>query len=154
MNRHKENHKLWSPTSASSAAFADLPGSGWYVFTAELMHSKVPGLRDTNYVHDILVADGEHLVGKTFVERQSLLHDLFDVANCDKTITHYIVDDNTWIARNYTTGFDRLFGSLTDIQDEGLVLKRTTAKLKVSLRASTNSDWQLKCRKPHKNYMF
>ncbi|CAM6055322.1 unnamed protein product [Sphagnum tenellum] len=66
MNRHREEHKLWTPTAANIADFAKLPGKGWYVFVAELMHSKVPGIKNVNYVHDILVADGKHLTGETF----------------------------------------------------------------------------------------
>jgi hypothetical protein len=154
MTRHNEAHKAWSPTAKSSAAFENLPGKGWFVFIAELMHSKVPGLRDINYVHDIVVADGEHLVGQTFIERQDLLHDIFETSKITPNVSHHVVDDYTWVARNHTSGFAALFDGITDIADEGLVLKDPKVALKIGFRASANVAGLVKCRKPHKNYSF
>lgn len=74
MSRHADAHKLWGPSEHTLEAFANLPGNGWYVFVAELLHSKVAGgVRDTNYINDVLVADGEYLVGTRFVDRRLLL---------------------------------------------------------------------------------
>lgn len=155
MNRHNETHKLWTPTAESSAAFKTLPGKGWYVFVAELLHSKVTnGPRDTNYVHDILVADGEYLVGQTLAERQQRLRDLFLKGGEAETHSHHVVDNHTWIAKNHTQGFGKLFDSLTLDEDEGLVLKNPKAPLTLCARQSANADWQVKVRRPHKNYGF
>ena len=65
MSRHgpQAPHKAWQPDAFTRAAFLDLPGKGWYVVGCELMHSKVSGLRNINYIDELLVADGEYLVG-------------------------------------------------------------------------------------------
>lgn len=157
-NRHKEDHKLWTPNPSKLTAFTGLGGKGWYVFVAELLHSKVRledgGVRDTNYVHDMLVEDGEYLVGVPQAERHARLCKLFDTENCEETYSHYVVDEHTWVARQFTSGFKSLFGSLTRAEDEGLVLKMPTAPLAVCGRQTSNNAGMLKARRPHTNYSF
>jgi hypothetical protein len=157
MSRHNSEHKLWSPSAHTVAPFKKLPGDGWYVFIAELMHSKVPGIRDINYIHDIVVADGKQLVGSTFAERQALLHDLFGnpVVTPETPITHFVLDDHTWLARNFTRGFPNLFERMHDKpESEGLVLKNPKGRLEMCAKQSSNQQWQVKCRKPHVNYGY
>jgi hypothetical protein len=156
MTRHKTDHKLWSPDAITQHAFLDLHG-GWYVFVAELLHSKVPGLRHTNYINDILVADGEHLTGTTFAERQALLAELFPNAVEHISGGYKVIDSNTWLAENFHSGFSALFETMTSRQqpeDEGLVLKNPNTKLAFCTTASSNSAWQVKCRKPTRNFSF
>lgn len=152
-NRHKEEHRLWTPTAGSSAAFKTLPGKGWYVFVAELLHSKVPGLRDTNYIFDVLVADGEYLVGKTFMERQAILDGLFP-KTISETFAHRVIDKHTWVAKLIHENFEEVFSNLTNPEDEGIVLKNPKAKLELCSRQSANTMWQVKCRRPHANFSF
>lgn len=154
MSRHNDDHKLWAPSAHTASPFKNLPGDGWYVFVAELMHSKIQGMRDINYIHDVLVADGEYLVGKTWAERQAILQSLFTVSVKGSTIDHYVIDDHTWLVRNHAKGFSALFEKLGDEMHEGLVLKNPNAKLDRCSREKSNSGWQVKCRKPHKNYGF
>jgi hypothetical protein len=154
MNRHRETHKLWNPTPASSAAFQKLPGKGWYVFVAELLHSKVTnGPRDTNYIFDVLVADGEYLVGKTFLERQAILADIFPKSKSE-TASHRVIDSNTWVAKLIKSDFEGVFEGLSSAEDEGLVIKNPMAKLELCSRQAANTAWQVKCRKTHKNFSF
>lgn len=150
MSRHKDEHKLWAPGPQTAKPFQSLPGDGWYVFVAELMHSKVPGIRDINYINDILVADGEYLVGTTFAQRQEMLEKLFKVHTLKKTVSHYVIDAHTWLARNYEDDFSELFASLKDAEHEGLVLKDPFAKLAMCTRQGSNTAWQVKCRMPEK----
>ncbi len=51
--------------------------------------------------------------------------------------------------------FRRLYDDLikTDIY-EGIVLKKASARLTYGFNEKNNSEWQLKCRKPNKNYNF
>jgi len=157
MTRHKEDHKLWVPTENSSKIFQNLPGKGWYVFTAELMHSKVKnGPKDTNYIHDILVNDGKYLLGSTYIERQNMLKDIFIKGNeeQDSKGRFIILNNNTWLAINHTSDFKRLFEQFDNEYDEGLVLKNPNAKLELCSRETSNSNWQVKCRKATKNYGF
>lgn len=163
-SRHKDiedgNHRMWTPSANTRAAFKNLPrpNKGWYVFVAELMHSKVTGgAKDTNYIHDILVADGEYLVGKTFEERQAILRSLFpNIDESKSTVAYHVIDGNTWLARNHVgVDFADLYTSvIPDPSYEGLVIKNPAAKLAICSRQKSNNSWQVKCRRPHKNYGF
>jgi hypothetical protein len=150
--RHNDDHKAWAPSPATTTAFSSLPGPGWYVLVAELLHSKGVGVRNVNYVHDVLVADGKYLVGTTYRERHDLLTRLF--VSREVAHSHYVVDDHTWVARNFDVGFSKMFEEISLKEDEGLVLKNGTAKLAVCSRPTANSSWSVKCRRPTKNYSF
>lgn len=167
MNRHKETHKLWTPSEASSRAFRALPGRGWYVFVAELLHSKIAaaegGVRDTNFINDILVCDGEYLVGQTFVQRQTLLRDLFltaipehpwKVGPAGETESHWLIDENTWLAKTKLANFTQFYDSLDKPEDEGIVMKNPDAILAYCSREKANVDWSIKSRRVHKNFSF
>ena len=159
MTRHNDNHKNWQPSPHTCDAFRSF--SGWTVVVCELLHSKVPGIRDINYIHDILVYNSEHLIDKTFIERQELLSSLFPNASSPASSDLFghgyrVIDDHTWLAVNYATGTDflKLFKGLKSPIDEGLVLKKTDAKLVYGSSATSNSGWQLKIRKQTKRISF
>jgi hypothetical protein len=151
MGRENNQHKSgWEFTSESAEVFKSLPGNGWYVFVAELLHSKVSGLRDINYIHDILVDDGEYLLGSTYAQRYARLLMLFLKGKTEQTVSHYVLNDHTWLARNHKGDFLELFDSLTRPEDEGLVLKNTMSKL------TTKNDkaWSVKHRRATKNFPY
>jgi hypothetical protein len=140
-NRHGEIHKQWKFTPESLAPFAALPGTGWYVFNAELLHSKVSGgPKDTNYVHDVLVNDGRYLLGRTYAERYALVRELLTPA------------PKLLLADYAVAGFGPLWDSLTDGVDEGLVLKNPGGKL--GTRDGRGAAWMVKCRRLQKNFGF
>jgi hypothetical protein len=152
VNRHNENHKAWHPDRSKMLPFLNLLGNGWYVFVAELLHNKVTGgPRNTNYVFDILVNNGEYLVGTSQQERNQLLYSLFPIASANNEKA--IVDDYLWIAKNQVGNFKEIFRLTTgNVASEGLVLKNPNAKLAFCSRATSNNEWQVKCRKATKNY--
>jgi hypothetical protein len=150
MGRHNNEHKQWQFTPESSAIFKTLPGRGWYVINAELMHSKVAGIRDINYIHDVLVEDGEYLLGSTYAQRYSRLLMLFLHKKPSGPISHFILDDHTWLARNHEGSFIDLFNSLDAPEDEGIVLKN----MQGHLSPKNNNGWTVKCRRSHKNFGF
>lgn len=158
MNRHKEEHGQWLPSKDSAAAFQALPGKGWYVFVAELLHSKIAvddgGVRDTNFINDILVCDGEYLVGTTQAKRMNLIHELFLTGDENETPSHYVVNEKTWVAKDMTANFKQFFDSLDKPEDEGLVFKDPKSVLAVCSRQKANVAWSLKSRRAHKNYGF
>jgi len=156
MTRHNEPHKQWAPNKESTEPFNVLPGKGWYLFVAELMNNKVSGIKNINYINDILASDGEHLVGTTFRERQKLIYSLFNASKGTETDSHYIVHPNLWIAKNHEgTDFKALFDTLEhNVDDEGLVIKNPNAKLALGSNKTANSGWMVKVRKLTKNYGF
>lgn len=149
LKRDGSPHRNWDFTPASRRAFRRLPGKGWYVFCTELLHSKVSGIRDKNYIHDILVDDGQYLLGETYKERYDRLTRLFPV-DSSLNPSYYRVDESTFVARNIRAGFPYLFTNLSLPEDEGLVLKDPNAKLSIG----SHFPWTVKCRRPHRNYGF
>lgn len=153
-NREGEPHKAWGWSEESSSPFLQVPSEGWAVFVAELLHSKVPGIRDTHYVHDVLVYDGRRLLGWTYAQRYKLLLDVFHRGTPLETKwSHWVFPGRLWLARNIRAGagFSKLFKGLKDPEDEGLVLKDPNGMLTAS---QDNSGWTVKCRRPHKNMAF
>jgi ATP-dependent DNA ligase len=135
--RHNENHKAWTPTSEAIKFFSGFRDS---IFVFELLHSKGGDVRDTIYIFDLLKYLGKDLVGTQLVERLALLS---KIEPFSPRIT---------IAPVYTVGLLSLYNSLSDPLDEGVVLKNPVALLKNCYRDGLNADWQVKCRKPTKNY--
>jgi len=149
--RHPEDpdHKVWEFSQASIKAFTDIQGKSWHVFNVELLHSKGNGIRDTNYVHDVLVYAGTYLVGSTVQQRQDILQHLFDTQSLKGPNSHLEVNKNTWIVKNHKRSFRNLFARLEN-EDEGLVLKNPEGKLLIK----DNASWAVKCRHPNKNLGF
>lgn len=147
LSRHLEPHKAWKPTDEARATYEALPGKGWYVVCTELLHSKVPGIRDVQYVHDVLVADGEWLLGETYAQRYARLLTLFLRDRVDEEDSHWVLPNGIWLAKNRKADFRTMFLSLTRPEDEGLVLKDPRAPL-----VPGAGRWSVKCRVPHKNY--
>jgi len=161
--RHDDDHKRWSPTEKSNAPFKALPGNGWFVFVSELMDSKTSEtIKDTHYINDILVANGESLEGYTFSERQEILKEMFLTGNEKETESHWVVTPNLWLAKTLNGNFTSTWNAINEIAaqtagaptDEGLVFKNPKARLSMCSNAGANSGWQVKCRVTHKNYTF
>ena len=160
--RHDTPHKAWKPTEKSTGIFKTLPGDKWYALVVEVLHSKTSKVKDTVYIFDILVENGESLVGKTLIERQKILNKLFptNVESVDQS--HYVINENVWLVKNLTKGFYETMTRLQEAaekiegnsENEGLVLKNPNAKLLSLGRKDGNSSWQVKCRVETKNYSF
>jgi ATP dependent DNA ligase domain len=147
--RHNDDHKMWSPQEDHKKFFSGR--SGWNVYSAELLHSKVTnGPKHELYIFDILVSDGEYLTGETFANRQVILYNRWSGRHEGDQVR---VADRITVATSSDTGFQERFQSLR-AEDEGLVLKDPNAKLKPCFKADSNSAWMVKCRIPQKNYSF
>lgn len=151
--RHKEPHKAWAPdlNSPCLRRLKELKG-GLYVFVGELLHSKGVGHKDTLYLFDILRANGEDLVGKTFLQRHVILRNLWSIQRKSEFFDY--IDDRLWLSNPILKNFSVLFKSLDQPEDEGLVLKDPNSKLEPCWKPSNNQGWQIKCRKGTKNYGF
>lgn len=145
-----EDHKAWKP-KAEHVEFFKNRSDKWNVYVAELLHSKTPHIKDQLYIFDKIVHEGVQLVGKTFDERQEIL--LADWPHLKDEGDQIRVGQYVSIAKVFYEGFDELWKKLK-AEDEGLVLKRRTAKLERCIRQTSNNAWQVKCRRPHTNYTF
>lgn len=153
-SRHGEDHRAWTPSEESLRPFKDIANGWWRVFVVEVMDAKTPLIKDTIYVHDIIVNDGVILEGTTFSERQDILRAIF-TNRTEGGLGYEKVTDKVWLAILIKSGFKAIFDNIDNPKvDEGLVLKDPNGKLKPMWRENANSGWQVKCRKPHKNYGF
>lgn len=141
--RHNEDHKAWTPLPEHNEYFREIAKSGnWYVFEAELLHSKGE-IKNHLHIFDCLVWDGEYLIGSTLPER---------VIKCLAYLT-FFEDKYFSITITFTTEFQKLFQDCQN-EDEGLVLKNPLTRLNVCSTPSSNSKWQVKCRRETKNYGY
>lgn len=131
---------------------------GWTVLNGEYMNKSK---RDENSVFnhkfvifDILVNDGDYLIGKTFKQRVELLDEMFGKVECEKDYL-WGISDNVYRVKSYENNFSMLFDTLTPIDMiEGLVLKRVNARLEMGNTELNNTKSQVKARKSTKNYKF
>lgn len=104
-------------------------------------------------IFDIIVYNGEHLVGTTYEERRELLKKLFGTKSYDEYL--YQVSDNVFMTKSFSGDFTKLYNKIIKIDMlEGWVLKRKTGKLERGAREKNNLGWMLKCRKQTRNYSF
>jgi len=156
MTRHNAEHKAWALTDHIKQELVRLfPEPEWYVLCAEVMHSKTPNIKDTIYIHDMLVWMSEFMINSTFIERAKLLDSKL-ITNVEAQ-SHYVCDSEgkIWYAKRFTEGFLAMFKAIRDVKvDEGLVLKDPDGQLRACRTATENSSWQVKCRHSAKGYAF
>jgi len=155
MNRHKKKlaHKLDINELKSL-----YKGKGWMVLVGELMNKNKKDENNKYWNHkfvifDILVYDGEYLLGSTFSERQEILRMLYST-DLVKICLHKI-SENCFRVQSVPSRFKEAYDLITPFDMfEGLVLKRRDGKLENGISAGNNTRTQLKCRKSTKNYSY
>lgn len=158
--RHGDNHKLWQIDNYIKGELIRLfPEKCWIYLICEVMHSKTKTVKNTIYIHDILVFNNEFLFDTTFIERQEkILNPHLKDKAISETISHYVCDKagQIWFAKLHDQGFSGLFFGIEDQTiDEGLVLKNPQGKLaSCNKEVNRNKIWQVKFRHAKKNYSF
>jgi hypothetical protein len=158
MNRHNGRMTNFQIKDEEIAALYKGTG-GWTVLNGEYMNkSKQDETRNAfNHkfvIFDILVDDGDYLVGKTFEERIALLDSMFGQEDSEKDYL-YGISENVYRVKSYMNGFNMLYDRLTPIDMiEGLVMKRKNARLEMGNTELNNVKSQIKCRKETKNYKY
>lgn len=154
--RHDGNDlAAWSPLPEHKAFFAG--SEKWEVYVAELLHSKVPGIRNELYIFDLIVSGGEHLTGTTLSQRALMLRERFGADGKESAglgalrIAPFIQLADA-LPRGEAAKLWR--GDCLQPEDEGFVFKNPRAPLVACLTATANSSWQVKCRRPTKNYSY
>ena len=158
MNRH--NGRLTNVQISDEEIKHIYKGTGgWSVINGEYLNKSK---RDENgnifnhkfIIFDILVNDGDYLVGKTFSEREALLDELYGKDKCEKEYL-YGLTENIYRVKSYENNFNTLFDIYSKIDIiEGFVLKRKNSRLETSGSETNNHRWQIKCRKSTKNYKY
>ena len=158
MNRH--NQRLTNFRISDEEIKNMYRGNGsWIVLNGEYMNKNKSDETNKPFNHkfvifDILAYDGDYLVGKTFEERVQLLDTLYGKVDSEKEYL-YKNSENVYRVKSYLNGFKDLFDKLTPIDMiEGLVLKRSNAKLELGTSELNNTKSQIKIRKSTKNYKY
>jgi len=133
-----------------------------YWLDSELLNHKTT---DHHYKNRIVLFDilwaGKYLFkGPTTFERQEMLYSLCgNPQECEgKYGLALVVSDNIWLAENFEAAdfIMEYKRHLDKDQIEGIVLKQKDARITNLGQSESESEvaWQLRCRKPHKNYAF
>lgn len=138
-------------------------GSGWMVLVGEHMikNKKGPDGKPFNekfVIHDILVYNGVHLLGKTFGERIQLLDELYGTTRFINDPWLYATEfEDVFRVRTFMDckQFLTLFREIIKIDMyEGFVLKVLSAELLPGRKEKNNETSLAKIRKPTKMYNF
>ena len=158
MNRHKQRLTNFKITKEELSDIYRGDGE-WLIINGEYMNKSKNDESGKVFNHklvifDILAYNGEYLVGSTFSERVELLDRIYGQLESEKDYL-YSISSNVYRVKSYKKDFKSLYDSLTPIDMiEGLVMKRSNAKLEAGLTESNNIKSQLKCRKPTLNYKY
>ena len=158
MNRHNDRLTRFEIKNEEILALYQGNG-GWTVLNGEYLNKNKSDEMRKSFNHkfvifDILVNDGDYLIGKTFEQRIKLLDEMFGQNECEKDYL-FGISDNVYRVKSYENNFNGLFDKLTPIDlIEGLVLKRKNARLEMGNTELNNTKSQIKARKPTLNYKF
>ena len=158
MNRHNDRLTRFEIKDEEILALYQGTG-GWTVLNGEYLNKNKSDETRKSFNHkfvifDILVNDGDYLIGKTFEQRIKLLDEMFGQNECEKDYL-FGISDNVYRVKSYENNFNMLFDKLTPIDlIEGLVLKRKNARLEMGNTELNNTKSQIKARKPTLNYKF
>jgi len=132
------------------------PGENW--LDGELLHRRCP---DTLVLFDILKYEGKYLIGKSQTERLNLLTEVCGAPIDAHPILGYSLDPQAknspklFLAENWLGDFvERFNESLSTPLSEGLVLRKRASVLDNFGASEYEVDWQVRCRKPSKNYSY
>lgn len=151
------DHRLWSPLPEHLQFFRQQKTNKWNVYTAELLHSKTPNIKNELYIFDKIVDEGIQLVDSTFEDRQLILQSEWagnQEADCTRVDKYVTVAANFSGSRNISKIYNDIVARSDNPQDEGVVLKNPGGRLKPCFKQNANDGWMVKVRRPHKNYSF
>lgn len=158
MNRHGQRLTNFTLTDTEINSLYRGNG-GWMVINGEYLNKNKMDENNKAFNHklaifDILVLDGDYLIGSTFESRIKILDDLYGQKDSEKSYL-YSVSENVYRVKSYTSDFLNIYNDFikTDMI-EGIVMKRKNARLERAGSSDNNSRSQLKCRKVTKNYKY
>jgi hypothetical protein len=130
--------------------------NNWNVFVGEYMNKNKNGVDGKPWNHkfvifDVLVYNGEYLLGTTFEERVKLLDILFGTVDENEYL--YKITDKIFRVKSFYDNFLTRWNDIVKVDMlEGFVLKKKNQKLVKAFAEKNNMSH--KCRKETKNYRF
>ncbi len=96
-NRHKEQHRAWTPPPSIVQAVRDRFACGrWMVLDSELLHNRHASVKNTIYLFGALVLDGEYLVGEIYGSAYESLADRCGQPSDVKGYSGFVADMGGW----------------------------------------------------------
>lgn len=132
------------------------PRGSFTIYNAELLHSKTTMVKNTLYFFDVLVWEGQHLLGVDYNDRYGILSQLFGARYFPLDLPS--IDGRIFVAENLKPSeWDDAWRRLQPSPyTEGLVLKRygPDSRLQVGSSEKNNGGFICRCRKPTKNFLY
>ena len=160
MNRHGKKYPKYQ---LDTDELKDLFPPDWNCLSGEYMAKSKKDENKSTFNHkfvifDMLVYDGNYLLGTTFEDRWLMLYNRFNHRFISENEYSYQITENIWLVKVWLTDFVTIWNKITKIDMiEGLVLKKrksVSAKLLPGNVEKNNYLSQLKCRKSTKNYSY
>jgi len=154
--RHRNENLSNFTLSDDDLKILNCGNKNWNVFVGEYMNKNKKGVDGKPWNHkfvifDILVYNGEYLLGTTFQERVKLLDNIFDIVEENDYL--YKITDKIYRVKTFYDNFQKRWKDIIKIDMfEGFVLKKINQKLTRGTTEKNNLSH--KCRKPTKNYVF
>ena len=156
-NRHGTHHKQYNPTDEIIKEFRslNLEKGKEYWLDGELLHAKTKNIKGKIVVYDVLFAGKYFFGGPPQIERLEILKNI--CGNPQKLEPkHGIalqVSNDIWMAETFDKDFLKHYEKHIHTDEiEGLVLRRKDGVILSLGTKEYDVDWQLRCRKPSKNY--
>ncbi len=156
--RHGEGHKRFSLTNALRQEILDnlkLDPNKTYWLDGGVMNKTKDGPNSLVFF-DILEAGKYFFCGPDQMKRLEILYDI--CGNPTKKTENGLaleVSTNIWLAETFSDNFADRFKEAEQIDMiEGLVLRRKDSTIENFGKVEYEVDWQIRCRKSHKNYNF
>ena len=163
-NRHGERFRTYNPPDwlqeeiKTSLYQLGLQPNQHHLLDGELLDQKHNAIKDTIAIWDILIKDGQHLLGTTYTHRHTLLYNnLSNKENWEYkgydfgiTLTEHIL-----LAKTHPpTEWNTLWNMITKVNQphpdkpllEGLVIKDPNGTLERGWKETNNGEWQVRCR--------
>jgi len=144
------------PSALRDEVISFTPKGKFTIYNAELIHAKTTDIKNTLYFFDVLVWDGEHLIGKDYRSRYDILSATLGHRYMPLNIKR--ADGEIFVAENIRP--ESWDSAWVDAQKpsytEGLILKRigSSSSLQVGNVEKNNGGFMCKIRKPTKNALF
>jgi len=154
--RHRNENLSNFTLSDDDLKILNCGNKNWNVFVGEYMNKNKKGVDGKPWNHkfvifDILVYNGEYLLGTTFQERVKLLDNIFDIVEENDYL--YKITDKIYRVKTFYDNFQKRWKDIIKIDMfEGFVLKKINQKLTRGTTEKNNLSH--KCRKSTRNYHF
>ena len=133
------------------------------VLDGGLLHYKTERVKDTLVLWDVLVYDGQYLIGTNFTQRYGILEEMtgrpenwvYLAAGALRIPVGLQISGNLWLAPVFSSNFSELYKNASQLPEiEGLVLKDPNAPLQRAWTMDENATWMIRVRKPEVHYRF